>query len=197
MLHSYCGKGLLSWQYPIQFGKYLIQLSKFKINSYLEIGTRYGGTFVITVEYLNKFHPLKEAIGVDINYYPSLILYKKRNPRIKFIKMDSQSTHFKQFIETHEQFDLVLIDGSHEESACRNDYESVKEKAKIIVFHDIIDNGLFGVSKVWNEIKRTQADIYTFYEFIDQYESIVEKTGQEYLGIGMAVKKEHIQKISK
>jgi hypothetical protein len=56
-----CGRGLHIMQYPIQFNRYLIDLSKLKINSYLEVGVRHGGTFVTTVEYLNKFHPLNFA----------------------------------------------------------------------------------------------------------------------------------------
>jgi len=62
-LYQFCGRGLHYWQYPNQFSKYLVRLSQFKVESYLEIGVRHGGTFVITVEYLSRFHPLKCAIG--------------------------------------------------------------------------------------------------------------------------------------
>jgi hypothetical protein len=60
-----CGRGLHIMQYPIQFNRYLIDLSKLKIRSYLEVGVRHGGTFVATVEYLNKFYPLDFAMGID------------------------------------------------------------------------------------------------------------------------------------
>ena len=65
-LYDHSGYGLLYWQYPNQFSKYLVQLSKYKIESYFEIGVRHAGTFVITVEYLQKFNKIKKAVGVDI-----------------------------------------------------------------------------------------------------------------------------------
>src|SRR5438045_1902366 len=48
-LYEHTGNGLLYWQYPNQFSKYLVHLSKYKIESYFEIGVRHGGTFIITV----------------------------------------------------------------------------------------------------------------------------------------------------
>ena len=42
------GGGLLIWQYPNQFSKYLCLLRKQKISSFIEIGCRWGGTFVLT-----------------------------------------------------------------------------------------------------------------------------------------------------
>ncbi len=40
-LYPYCGRGLLHWQYPNQFSKYLVLLSKLRIERYLEIGVLY------------------------------------------------------------------------------------------------------------------------------------------------------------
>jgi precorrin-6B methylase 2 len=56
----------LQWQYPNQFSKYLAELAAHPVDRYLEIGVRHGGTFVITVEYLSRFHPVREAIAVDL-----------------------------------------------------------------------------------------------------------------------------------
>ena len=195
-LHTYCGRGLLSWQYPNQFSKYLVQLSKLKIETYLEIGVHYGGTFIITIEYLNKFHPIKEAVGIDIFLFPFLKLYKKMNPKVvHFMQIDSQSSQFKEFINNYPGFDLVLIDGNHEEDACRNDFETVKDKANIVVFHDIIDNYWTGVNKVWNEINGEYSNEYNFFSYIDQYDSITKKTGKSFIGIGVAIKKDYLQRI--
>ena len=191
-LYPFCGHGLCSWQYPNQFSKYLVQLSKFEINTYLEIGVRHGGTFVITVEYLERFHPLESAIGVDIVCCPSLIKYKKRNPKIDFLQVDSQSAQFKEFVRSYPGFDLVFIDGSHEETACKNDFETVKGKANIIVLHDIVDNPSPGVVRVWNQLRAMYADEYQFFEYTDQYKSVGKRRpGQTFMGIGMAVRKEY------
>ena len=187
-LQPFCGKGLLSWQLPNQFSKYLVQLSRYKIESYLEIGTRHGGTFIITVETLSRFNPIKKAIGVDIEYFPSLILYRTMNPKIQYKQMDTQSNKFKKFLKNQLGFDLVLIDGSHKEINCQNDFNNIKQKANIIVFHDILDKDL-GPIKVWEDIKNNYANEYSFYEYTEQYDSVLEYLGVKIFGIGVAVKK--------
>jgi hypothetical protein len=191
-LHSFCGRGLFSWQYPNQFSRYLVQLSKFNIETYLEIGVRHGGTFVVTVEYLEKFHPLKNAVGIDILRSPSLIEYSKMNPKVHFMRADSQSYQFKKFVRRPPGFDLVLIDGSHEEPDCEKDFMTVKDNAKVIVFHDIASNEAPGVVRVWNRVKALHSKEYTFFEFTEQYRSVMNRTGQSFLGIGIAAKKKYL-----
>src|SRR5947209_6395925 len=51
-LHRDCGSGMLLWQFPIQFAPYLIELSRHRVRTYLEIVVRHGGSFVVTTEYL-------------------------------------------------------------------------------------------------------------------------------------------------
>ncbi|WP_375502645.1 hypothetical protein [uncultured Nostoc sp.] len=182
-LHSYCGHGLRIWQYPIQFSKYLADLAKIKITSYLEVGIRHGGTFVTTVEYLEKFHPLEFAVGIDILPCSSMAEYKKINPKVDFFKLNTQSKQFQEFLDEYQKFDLVLIDANHEEVECRNEFMSVKDKANIVVFHDILNIDFPDVEIVWNEVKLLPE--YTCYEYIDQYEGL-----GPYMGIGMAIKKD-------
>ncbi len=193
-LYSYCGKGLLHWQYPKQFSKYLVQISKFSIGRYLEIGVRHGGTFVITIEYLQKFHPITYALGIDLGICPTILEYHKINPKVEFKKINSQSPAFKELMKNSQDFDLVLIDGAHEEDLCRSDFESVRNKANIAVFHDITSDVCPGVGKVWTYVKNTYPDEYDFFEFTDQYDSVKKRTGNVFLGIGMAVKKEFMLK---
>ncbi|MBI3257986.1 MAG: class I SAM-dependent methyltransferase [Ignavibacteriae bacterium] len=195
-LYGYCGKGLLHWQYPKQFSKYLAQISTFNIETYLEIGVRHGGTFVITVEYLEKFHHIKKAIGVDLGTCPTIIEYKKINHVVDFIQQDSQTKEFKNLINNSSTFDLVLIDGAHEENMCKNDFETVKGKANIAVFHDITSDACPGVGNVWNYVKNTYPDEYQFFEFTEQYDSVRKRTSNVYLGIGMAVKNDFLKRIS-
>lgn len=189
-LYPYAGKGLLHWQYPNQFSKYLVLLSKLKIESYLEIGVRHGGTFVITVEYLNKFHPLQKAIGLDIGYAPSVAVYSKINKKVRFFQADTQTERFTDFLEKEKQFDLVFIDGNHDEVACKNDYDAVKEMAGIIVLHDIASDSCPGVQKLWKQLR--EKDIFVCYEFTEQYPVVVERTGENFFGIGVAIKKTYL-----
>ena len=189
-LYPFCGKGLLSWQYPNQFSKYLVKLSKYKIESYLEIGVKDGGTFIITVEYLNRFHELHNVVGVDICSSPACIIYEEFNPKARFLQIDSQSDQFRDYIAESPRFDLVLIDGLHEESSCRHDFETIKDKANIIVLHDMASDVCPGVVKVWQDIRAGYSDVYNFYTYTDQYGSVGDRTGKSYLGIGMAVRKD-------
>ena len=181
-LLPYCGQGLRIWQYPTQFSKYLVTLSRLHICSYLEIGIRHGGTFVLTVEYLEKFHPVDFAIGLDIIPCPSMADYQAIRPNTKFVNLNTQSYHFRAFLDQYEQFDLVFIDGDHQESQCRNEFNSVKDKARIIVFHDIANVHWPDVGKVWREVRSSQE--YDCQEYIDQYEGM-----GPYMGIGMAIRK--------
>ncbi|HZH67133.1 MAG TPA: class I SAM-dependent methyltransferase [Flavisolibacter sp.] len=191
-LFSYTGQGLLYWQYPVQFSKYLVLLSKLKVESYLEIGVRHGGTFIITVEYLQKFHPLKKAVGVELGYSPSVVAYSKQNKKVRFFQADSQTERFKDLLQREVYFDLVLIDGNHEETECRNDYDAVKDRAGIIVLHDIASVICPGVQKLWSELK--QGEGFIFYEFTEQYQSVIKRTGQAFFGIGVAVSKSYLSR---
>jgi len=188
-LFPFCGKGLRHWQYPNQFGEYLVLLSKLKPASYLEIGVRHGGTFIITLEYLKKFVPVKKAVAIDIAYPPSLASYKKINNASRFYQLNSQTEDFKKFLEKEKHFDLVFIDGNHEEAACVNDFYNIKDIANIIVLHDIVSDVCPGVVNSWAFIKKKYAAEFIFFEFTKQYESVKQKTRQSFFGIGLAVKK--------
>ena len=181
-VYPYCGRGLHIMQYPIQFNHYLADLSKLRIRSYLEVGVRHGGTFVTTVEYLDKFYPLAFAVGIDIMPCPTITEYKKINNKVEFIKLNTQTEQFLDFLGAHEKFDLVLIDANHEETECRNEFMAVKNKANIVVFHDIDNIDFLGVKKVWTEVK--DSNEYDCYEYIEQYPGL-----GPYMGIGMAIRK--------
>ncbi len=186
------GFGLYHCQYPIQFGGYLVLLSKLKINSYMEIGVRHGGTFIITNEYIKRFNSNLVSTAVDIGYSPSLIKYCD-NKNSKFVQMNSQSNKFREYIKSLGKIDLVLVDADHTEDGCKYDYESVKDYSNIIVLHDISNDNCLGVKHVWDEIK-LQTDLYNCYEFVNQYSEIQNRDNKKYLGIGVAVKKSYLSK---
>jgi cephalosporin hydroxylase len=102
------GGGLLIWQYPNQFSKYLLLLNTLKIESYIEIGCRWGGTFVLTNEYLKT---INRSIAVDIIDSP-VVEYCLKTANTSFLKMDSQSSEFQAYIRDN-FFSLIFIDGDH------------------------------------------------------------------------------------
>lgn len=198
-LYADAGQGLYSWQYPIQFARYLIKLSELSIQSYLEIGVRHGGSFLITVEYLKRFNPsFNQAIGVDIDYSPILDEYmrkakeKKRDISLDYKIMDSQSTNFAKLIDDLD-IDLVLIDGDHNLIPCKNDFLLLKDKAKYIAFHDISSIVCPGVCAVWMYAKSVTKNTTTF-EFIEQYDEVVNQTSNSYLGLGLLVNNNYLKK---
>ena len=181
------GGGLLIWQYPNQFSKYLCLLREQNINSYIEIGCRWGGTFVLTNEYLKMFNSINKSVAMDIIDSP-VVNYCISNNETQFIKINSQSEEFINYMNNN-YFDLIFIDGDHSYNGVKNDYEISKNSGKIFVFHDIVNDECPGVVKFWTELKNNENDIYNFFEFIEQYEDVWNNTQQKFLGIGVAIKK--------
>lgn len=181
------GGGLLIWQYPNQFSKYLVFLQKQKISSYIEVGCRWGGTYILTTEYLKRFNTLEKSVAVDIFDSP-VINYCSVNPETAFIKVNSASWEFKKYMKEN-KFDLIFIDGDHSYEGVKNDYEVCKDSGSIYVFHDIVNDVCPGVVKFWNELKENESQTYTFIEFIEQYDEVWNDTHQKFLGIGVAIKK--------
>lgn len=177
--------GLLIWQYPNQFSKYLVFLHNLGIRSYIEIGCRWGGTFVLTAEYLKRFGALTAAVAVDIIRSP-VKEYCDRHACAKFMQVDSKSAEFAEFAATN-FFDLVFIDGDHGYEGVKSDYQTMKDRGRIFVFHDITSAACPGVVQFWNELKNTENGRYTFVEFSEQYDDVFEKTHNSYLGIGVAL----------
>lgn len=184
-LHDRCGGGLRIWQYPIQFGKYLVQLSQLNVRSYLEIGIRHGGSFVATTEYLERFHPLDFAIGVDIIPCPSMAAYEAENPKAAFWCINTRSPEFVSRLDRLGPIDLVFIDSHHEEAQCRSELELLAERASMIAFHDVANIGCPGVQRVWQELTRSTR--YTCFDYVAQYGDL-----GPFMGIGLAVRKERL-----
>jgi tetratricopeptide (TPR) repeat protein len=177
-LYSHCGFGLKSWQYPNQFSKYLVWLSEQNINSYLEIGCRHGGTFIITLEYLQRFSK-KPIQGLGIDPVPSHVMkhYVRLNPNVTYLNISSQHPNFNDII-ARENFDLVLIDGDHRYEGVLYDFNLVKRSSRLVALHDIASDVCPGVVYLWNQIKHNYARSI---EFIEQYDSVP----RNYLGIGV------------
>jgi hypothetical protein len=178
--------GLKIWQYPNQFSKYVIFLLSLKPRSYLEIGCRWGGTFIFTNEFINKVNILKESIAIDIIESPVISYCNDTTSR--FLQFDSHSEAFTQFMK-EKYFDCIFIDGDHSYQGVKQDYLATRDNGRIFVFHDIISDACPGVVKFWNDLKLYEKDNYTFHEFTDQYDEVYQRTGQKFLGIGVAVKK--------
>jgi cephalosporin hydroxylase len=174
--------GLRIWQYPNQFSKYLIFLSGLGATSYLEIGCRWGWTFILTCEYLKKFGPFTKSLAVDPIDSP-VAAYCRENPESNFMQAYSTSREFIKHIDK-EFYDVIFIDGDHSYDGVALDYHTCKSHGRVFVFHDIVNDACPGVSRFWNELKADESSEYTFHEFTDQYPDVA----GSFLGIGVAVK---------
>ena len=188
-LKPFTGTGLRHWQYPVQFAKYLAHLADFPIRSYVEIGVQHGGTFAITVEYLQRFGTLEAAYAIDLNRVPSLKRYARQNRIVQVLREDSSSERFRDFVRHRGPFGLVLIDGDHSEAGCRRDFDNVADHAAAIAFHDISDGYYSDVEKVWRHVRASAAGKFDFYEFVEQYPEVQARIDRPCLGIGLAVAK--------
>src|SRR5580704_9247269 len=173
-LYPSCGYGVRSWQYPSQFSKYLVYLSGKQIRTYLEIGCRHGGTFIITVEYLKRFNNLQVACAMDIEDSEIMREYKRKEPGIVYALISSLSNDGRRLIQQM-RWDLALIDGDHTYEACAADYDSVRDHARLIALHDIVSDVCPGVRQLWQELKRA-VPVLRREEFVDQYENVVTRT---------------------
>jgi hypothetical protein len=181
-LRARCGGGLRIWQYPTQLSKYLVELSRRNVRSYLEIGIRHGGSFVATAEYLERFHPLEFAVGIDIIPCPSMTAYRDRNPKAAFWCINTRAAEFASRLDVLGPIDLVFVDSHHEEEQCRAELRLLEDRASMIAFHDIVNVGCPGIARVWQELR--QSSRYTCFEYVEQYGEL-----GPFMGIGLAIKK--------
>jgi Cephalosporin hydroxylase len=179
--------GMLIWQYPNQFAKYLVFLSSQRITSYLEIGIRWGGCFLTTLHYLKRFNSSIHATGVDLEIHPQL---RGLAQSAELLSMDSHLEHFTAFCKG-KSFDLVMIDGDHSYEGVKADFESVKDIGRIFVFHDITSSVCPGVGKFWGELKSQCTGTQHFIEFVDQYDSVVNRP---LFGLGVYLKYGFVQR---
>lgn len=182
-LYPWCGQGIRSWQYPIQFASYLAYLSGKNIKSYVEIGCRFGGTFIIVVEYLRRFSDLYLAAALDIEHADIMAAYARRTVGIEYKIANSRDPEAISYLGSL-PWDLAFIDGDHSYEGCCSDFHAVRQRAKIIGLHDIASSACPGVVRAWREIGNVVPTNRTF-EAVDQYRDVRDRTKRTFLGIGL------------
>lgn len=175
------GKGLHMWQYPNQLSKLAKFLYETNASSYMEIGCRFGGTFVFLVETLRKKNPNVRAYACDI-IDPSKILTSYYSLRhFEYVKASSWSPEFKDYA-IKQSPEVVFIDADHSYEGVTTDFQTFQNCSgtKHFIFHDIVNERCPGVVRFWNELKASKS--FNTQEFVDQYDSV----NGTFLGIGVA-----------
>ncbi len=180
-LVAYMG-GVRSWVMPNQTAPYLSWLdSQGPFSSYLEIGTRYGGTFMLTCEALRSRNLMLEAVGCDVICRPvELGLYMDDNG-FPYHHGSSSSEDFGRIVSGR-RWGVCLVDGSHRYEDVMRDYRMVEPHCDVIVLHDISSDACPGVVRAWGELKGGGHG--SFNEFTSQYFS-----DRSYMGIGVIDKR--------
>lgn len=190
-LSNYFGQGLgwRIWQYPNQFSKYLVLVSSLasSLNSYAEIGCRFGGTFVLTCEYLARFNPgFERALAVDLIEQSQLLKDYHQYRDFQYFCGNSASTEFVALMRDR-HYDLNLIDGDHSFDGVLKDFD-VMCGGQVLVFHDICSRACPETSTFWTGLKYFLQRENEFHEFVDQYPDV---DGGPFLGIGVMVRQAH------
>jgi cephalosporin hydroxylase len=188
-LAPHFGKGLHLWQYPNQLSGYLVWMARHasQVSSYMEIGCRWGGTFILTCEWLRRVGAdLRVAVAVDpIPETPFLAHYRTTVADMPVLYRQEFSTD-PTFIDFCHQLrpDFVLVDGDHSMKGVMHDHVLVRNFADIIVHHDIVSTSCPDTTLFWRYLANAE-DRFTAWAFTDQYDSV----GRPYLGLGVLKRK--------
>ena len=175
------GLGLRIWQYPCQFAPYMAWLASkaSMVRSYLEIGARHGGTFLVQAETLRRVNPgFVRAVAVDLIDQPPLLT------EFEYRQEDTRLDSFKAWVGD-QFFDVVFVDGDHSYEGVKDDAKATVGRCNIQVFHDISSDSCPQVRQYWVEHQKKYAKTHDFLEFVEQYESV----NGSFLGVGVAVRK--------
>jgi cephalosporin hydroxylase len=182
-LRPHCGHGLRIWQYPEEFARYLAQLLRLGVGSYLELGVRHGGTFVATVECLARCGTLTSALAVDVMPCPSMAEYSRLNPAAAFLRLNTQSPAFERALDEHGPFDAALVDANHDEEECRHELAVLRDRCAMVALHDIANTDFPAIGRVWADLRALPG--YRCWEYVAAYPE-----PHTPMGIGLAVREE-------
>jgi cephalosporin hydroxylase len=199
-LSDYFGRGLHIWQYPNQLARYLAWLSTNAngVKTYMEIGCRWGGMFILITEWLRKNGAnIETVVAIDpIKPTPFIQEYFEFLKTDEFASVTKVKPIYVREFSTSEKVrklvseikpDFVFIDGDHGIHAVLSDHMLVRDNANIIVHHDINSQACPDVSIVWSALKRLEGE-FDFFDFIDQYKSVE----GNFLGIGVMKRRSRV-----
>lgn len=159
--------------------------------SVLEIGSRYGKS----IQRMSNELPVgSRVVAVDWPYDAGTVGAPEPEPILREtmdeIRATGRDTHLflgnsrepsiVEAVQALGPFDFLFIDGDHSYAGVKADWENYGPHAKIVGFHDIINNE--DCVRFWNEIK-------------GQYRH-VEYTASCWLGIGIIFKDEPVAQVS-
>ena len=183
LIHTYSadeGQNINFTQYFLGFGLiHYAMIRNCRPDNILCIGSRKGfipAILALACRDNGKGHVDFVDAGYDQNspslHWSGIGFWKKHDPKTHFAKI-GVTKYISTYVMTTDQFArtyskkyrYVYIDGDHSYSGALRDYNLFwprLQKGGLMVFHDIVahgylDQGLFGVWKLWNELKKKHA----------------------------------------
>jgi hypothetical protein len=151
----------------MKLSQFIKLLKDNNVRSFLEIGSKKGGSFGPIVRSLPKH---SRAVSVDLPFPATA--YQQYLPLLKecvhdleragydvhLILGDSTDEKTIERVRALGPFDACFIDANHYEDYVRKDWANYGPMSKIVAFHDINDtvpreNFKIEVKKVWDELK--------------------------------------------
>ena len=186
------GTGLRLWQYPNQLAPLLVKLAQTSEDKgYLEIGSRWGGTFVLLSEWLFAGSSNKEdfsSTAVDLILEPKMItdyarLCFKDGPRVSYFQGSSRSPEVLNLI-SRVNYGTVLIDGDHSTEGALWDHLNFGRYADRIIHHDVDSDAVPNLRVLWGVLQELETT-YSSCDYVKQYDSV----RGSFLGIGLMEKR--------
>lgn len=144
-------------QTPDQIAGALVYLSRFKIKSFCEIGVMYGGNFLFCSEYLRRFNPDIQCLGIDPTGYLEAeikeIIDRELHLNFKAVTSDGIAGMV---------FDFAFLDADHSTPWIIKDWENVGRHAKICGFHDLQDALWPDVAAFWETLDNPKKEKVEF-----------------------------------
>lgn len=172
-------------QEPLEIGGFAYLLGKHNCTSYLEIGSRFGGSLLQTCALMDRVVSVDAASGQgkkegsEQHLKNNLKKLSKLGVNTTFIKGWSTDEQTIKQVAEHGPFDAIFIDAAHDYESVTKDFNSYKSMAtKLIGFHDIIGKTrgkhILEVHILWDKLKQQ----YTTIELVDD---------QGEMGIGVII----------
>jgi hypothetical protein len=154
-----------------EFAQLLELFRREKVRRYLEIGSRYGGSFNAVMRALppGSFGVAVDLPGVAWGRSSSEITLRRvishlqtDGYRVEVLIGSSQDPAIVEAVAKHAPFDAVFIDGDHSYKGVRADWLNYGPLARIAAFHDIKGDGATATERtpipievpiLWREIR--------------------------------------------
>lgn len=155
------GKAL---QHPQEFAEFVNILVRENVRSYLEIGSKFGGSLWLVASALPRGSlivsvDLPGPVGSsDALRHIAHRIRKQLGMRVELILGDSHDASTVSRVRSLSPFDAVFIDGDHSMAGVEKDWCDYGHMAKVVAFHDISWKRVTGgdrieVPKLWALIK--------------------------------------------